>query len=117
MTATTDLGAAVRAIFAHETADGTGKRADSYWSSGGHNVGTDVLTAVNEARQCLRLDGETPLTLGRSLQLLEAAHDQYRRAHEDPDGFGSATFHAIRRGFEALSASHGTDATYVPLSV
>ncbi len=117
MPSATDIDAAVRAVFAHESADGTSKRANPYWSSGGHNVGTDVLVAVNEARQCLRLSGDTSLTVGRSLQLLAAAHDRYRREEEDPDGFGSATFHAIRRAFEELSASHGADAAYSAMTI
>ncbi|MBX3575815.1 MAG: hypothetical protein KF723_01305 [Rhizobiaceae bacterium] len=109
-----EVEAAVRAVFAHETADGTGKRANPYWSSGGHNVGTDVLIAVSAARRSLHGGRSATLTLGRSLELLETAHERYRREEDDPDGFGSATFHAIRRAFEALAAQHGADAVFVP---
>jgi hypothetical protein len=107
----------IRAIFRGEFDDGNRKRGDSYWSSNGRNVGADVLTAAVEARMSLSTGDAGILTLGQALERLAAAHETYSLGNEDPDGFGSATFHAIRRNFEALIGRYGADATFDALKI
>jgi hypothetical protein len=108
------LDADIREIFSRETEDGNTKRGSIFWTHNGRNVGGDVLTALVEAKHCLKTPEATSLTLSEAIARLEAAHDRYRLGYEDEDGFGSATFHAIRRTFYELASRHGAGASFDP---
>lgn len=97
-------------ILGPEREDAARRLADTaYWGDTGHWV----LQAVIEVEACLRgtppADGE-PLVdwLRTLLAAVEARHERFRDNEDDPDGYGSATFHACRRRLAQLIAEAET---------
>jgi|GEM_PF-6663963 len=101
-------------VLRKEHEDARDKRSSGFWSSGGHNVGKDVLEAVMDAEASLSQLPESDLRLHKALAVLVAAREEYRIKAWDPDGFGVATYHQIIRGFESLQKEHGKRARFTP---
>jgi hypothetical protein len=69
---------------------------DAFHPGGPHNVGKDVLDAV----ACMRVAGDEVLRDRRCEATiltiwLSIAQKRYAAEHEDPDGYGSATFSEV----------------------
>ncbi|HZS36078.1 MAG TPA: hypothetical protein VFF06_04595 [Polyangia bacterium] len=101
--------ARIQALLAAQERAGGGMRADPQWTHDGHNVGDDVIAAVESARRALAAAPVVGFSwLDDHALLVDAvvrAHAEFRRAERDPDGYGSATLHELRRGIAALRPS------------
>jgi CheY-like chemotaxis protein len=82
---------------AHKTKEGW------YWGDAGRCVGKAVFRAKS-AMASVAVDHDLNAYLERLDAALAAALQKYRADDEDPDGFGAATFHGIRRDVKALHA-------------
>ncbi|QTN19227.1 hypothetical protein HZ989_13540 [Brevundimonas sp. AJA228-03] len=94
-------------IFARQSEDATRKLSDSYWTSDrGHNVGIDVYHAYGNALAAFlvvldrRPRSKTPLL--DAAAAIEALMPPMRIEPADPDGYGLATLHEIRRDLASL---------------
>lgn len=94
-------------IFARQSADARLRLSSSHWTSdGGHNVGRDVLQAYGAALGAFlavldrRPRSRTPLL--DAAVAIEALTTDWRTAPGDPDGYGIATLHEIRRDIADL---------------
>jgi hypothetical protein len=99
------LEAKLLAIIAEQRQQGESWRASSYYTPGGHNVGDDVCGAAVLALATVRdmpRRGDAAAYHAALYAALHGAHQMYREEAEDPDGYGSATFHEILRGLNAL---------------
>jgi hypothetical protein len=93
--------------FARQSADAAMRLSSSHWASdGGHNVGRDVFQAYGAALGAFlgvvdrRPRGRTPLL--DAVLAIEGLIPVWRAAPGDPDGYGVATLHEIRRDLAAL---------------
>lgn len=89
-------------IFARQSADAAMRLSSSHWvSDGGHNVGRDVLQAYGAALGAFlavmdrRPRSRTPLL--DAVVAIEGLIPAWRAGPGDPDGYGVATLHEIRR--------------------
>ena len=94
-------------IFARQAEDAMRKLSDSYWRSDrGHNVGLDVDQAYRAALGAFlkvldrRPRSRTPLL--DTAAAVEALMPALRIEPADPDGYGLATLHEIRRDLARL---------------
>jgi len=94
-------------IFARQAEDAGRKLSDSYWTSDrGHNVGQDVFAAYGAALRAVlavldrRPRSRTPLL--DAVTAVEALMPALRIEPADPDGYGLATLHEIRRDLASL---------------
>lgn len=96
---TSALGDFKRLLLEEERQDAQRRLADTeYWG----DTGAWVNRAIVKVEQAIdgvpfapdtRLDDWT----GAVEAAIEAAHESFRKEEDDPDGYGSATFHAVRR--------------------
>jgi signal peptidase I len=117
-----ELGRRIDAIFARQAADGTEKKNSPMYPG---SVGDDVLGAVVAARGAVGHIGSSEdahAFLSAAVLRVAEAHEQWRSNEVDEDGYGSATFHEIRRDLDALLrelergvAAHGSN-PYTPPS-
>ncbi len=94
-------------IFARQSADATMRLSSGHWTSDrGHNVGMDVLRAQGLALVAFlavldrRPRSKRPLL--EAAVAIEALTTDWRAAPGDPDGYGIATLHEIRRDIADL---------------
>ncbi len=68
-----------------------------------------VSRAIGYATPVLKVpaDGDIRAWLASRPAALEAAHNEYRREEEDPDGYGSGTLWELRRALEELVENVG----------
>ncbi len=97
-------------IFARQSADAAMRLSSSHWSSsGGRNVGHDVLLARSRALEALKqVAGRRPAprdALGAFLQSLDDLMTAHRQAPGDDDGYGIATLGEIHRDVARLIAA------------
>jgi hypothetical protein len=69
-----------------------------------------VQTAINACRSVVSSvaprDGRDEY-VRHLLEALDRRHDQYRREEDDEDGYGSSTFHEVKRELNALAPDNG----------
>lgn len=96
-------------ILARQRADANMRLSSSHFSSGGHNVGMDVLMAEGRARVAIVASLSRKPAVRRPLSSAVTALDDLiaaqREAPGDPDGYGIATLHEIRRDLAKLALS------------
>ncbi len=100
------LEAKLLAFIAAQRRQGEEWLENPFYTHGRHNVGSDVSGA---ALLAARTVGEVPRQADAAAYhaaltaALERIHELYREEAEDPDGYGSATFHEIRNALAALN--------------
>jgi hypothetical protein len=90
------------AIFAKQDADAAEKRSSPMYPP---SVASDVLRASVAARGVvgrIQPGWTAHAFLAAAVVRVADAHERWRSEEEDEDGFGSATFHEIRRDLDAL---------------
>jgi|RhiMethySRZTD1v2_1073278.scaffolds.fasta_scaffold143218_2 hypothetical protein len=96
------LARAIERILNRHAEDAQEKLKESwYWGP----VGGDVFTAMRQAGFAIdRVEHRADLDsyLAGVEHALAEAHEEYRRNEFDEGGYGSATFHAIRRDIKLL---------------
>lgn len=113
-----ELQARYQAALATETALAFKHRSDPYWSSGGHNIGDDELSAVEYAQGLdlvsAAVERGDPIRYGMGLlKDLESIKDRYRLNERDPDGYGIGTLHSIAREMRAACTDLESSVTRV----
>jgi hypothetical protein len=96
------LARAIERILKRQAEDAQEKLKESwYWSA----IGGDVFTAMRQAGFAIdRVERGDDLDsyLAAVEHALAEAHEEYRRNEFDEGGYGSATFHEIRRDIKLL---------------
>lgn len=91
-------------VLGPEREDAERRMADrGYWGDTGDWVLRATL-AVEEAISRIPVDSHTGVGdwLDRVITEAEAAHERFRQEEEDPDGYGSGTFHGCLRRMRAF---------------
>ena len=93
---------AIRRILERQARDANEKLNESwYWGPIGGDV-FDAVRAADTAIGSVATSGHIYQYLIAVEDALAEAHERYRRDAVDEGGYGSATFHEIRRGIKAL---------------
>ncbi len=99
-------------VFARQLEDANMRLSSSHWfSGGGRNVGMDVLEARARALELLlKASADRPRLrrpLSDTVDALDTLIVARRKGAGDPDGYGLATLHQIRRDLAELALSEG----------
>ncbi len=96
----------LRAAIDRQFDDGRKKQEDAYWSSGGHNVGSDVIEAINIATRTLEDLARTEVrpSIQAAIHAVTVAHQKYCESAKD--GYGSATLGGLLTDLSKIEQQH-----------